>query len=110
METIGLVGLFNDCFGGAPVFDQSVMNFVEVTSLLLPALLLIVLFIRMKVLAGRNILLQSYAPTDILMQEQKADHQYNGQLPFANFSVKNFHIVLALFIGILVIYLSDYYH
>ncbi|NOQ72595.1 MAG: hypothetical protein GQ574_11365 [Crocinitomix sp.] len=104
MESQGLLGIIN-CFGGAGSYE-SVMNLIETSTFLLPALLLVVLFIRMKVLAGRDSLVCSYAPTDILMQEQKADHKYNGQLPFANFnfSRKKFLIFLALLFGFLVIY------
>ena len=45
---MGLVGLVGGCLGGAEQFDQGIMNFIEVTALLLPTILMVVLFIRLK--------------------------------------------------------------
>lgn len=99
---MGLVGLLCD-LPWSNTIDQSKMNFVEVTSLLLPAVLLLVLFIRMKILTGRQVILQSYDSKDILMQEQHTAYEPGNKLPFTNFSIRSFMLwsLLALVIIIL---------
>jgi hypothetical protein len=106
---MGLVGLLCDYPSWSNTVDQSVMNFVEVTSLLLPAILLVVLFIRMKILAGKQVILQSYVSKDVLMQEQARIYVPDGKLPFSNTSqsLKMLGIWLLLFLTILLIYFSN---
>ena len=104
MGTLSVLCLLGNCNGGEP-YDQTVMNFVEVTSLLLPAILLIVLFVRMKIQKRQQSILQSYSSTDIFMQPQQSIN--NEKLPFTKVSMQQFWIWAAIIIAITIICISN---